>query len=48
MSSPASTGPAADAVDFAALDARLNQNSMQERLTSQWIRRCRALVAPGE
>jgi NAD(P)H-flavin reductase len=37
-----------DAVDFAALDARLNQNSMQERLTSQWIRRCRALVAPGE
>jgi NAD(P)H-flavin reductase len=36
-----------DAVDFAALDARLNQNSVQERLTSQWIRRCRALVAPG-
>jgi NAD(P)H-flavin reductase len=37
-----------DAVDFTALDARLSQNSVQERLTAQWIRHCRALAAPGE
>jgi NADPH-dependent glutamate synthase beta subunit-like oxidoreductase/NAD(P)H-flavin reductase len=37
-----------DAVDFPALDARLSQNSVQERLTAQWIRRCRTLAAPGE
>ena len=26
-----------DRVDFAALDARLQQNSVQEKLTAQWI-----------
>jgi NADPH-dependent glutamate synthase beta subunit-like oxidoreductase/NAD(P)H-flavin reductase len=31
-----------DAVDFAALEARLAQNGVQEKLTAQWIGRCRA------
>jgi NAD(P)H-flavin reductase len=31
---------AIDCVDFAALDARLSQNSVQEALTAQWIDRC--------
>ena len=34
-----------DAVDFAALRARLKQNSLQEKLTAQWIDR--ALVIEG-
>jgi hypothetical protein len=34
-----------DRVDWAALDARLRQNSVQEKLTRQWIDRC--LVALG-
>jgi NADPH-dependent glutamate synthase beta subunit-like oxidoreductase/NAD(P)H-flavin reductase len=29
-----------DRVDFAALSERLKQNSLQERLTAQWIRHC--------
>ena len=29
-----------DHVDFAALDARLRQNSVQEKLTAQWIAHC--------
>jgi len=29
-----------DSVDFAALSERLKQNSLQEKITSQWIRRC--------
>ena len=28
---------ALDEVDFAALDVRLRQNSVQEKLTAQWI-----------
>ena len=35
---------ALDEVDFAALEARLAQNGVQEKLTAQWIRRCRARV----
>ncbi len=31
-------GPAARRVDFAALDLRLQQNAVQEKLTAQWIR----------
>jgi NADPH-dependent glutamate synthase beta subunit-like oxidoreductase/NAD(P)H-flavin reductase len=31
-----------DVVDFEALSARLAQNTVQEKLTAQWIRRCRA------
>ena len=31
-----------DVVDFPALAARLDQNGVQEKLTAQWIRRCRA------
>jgi NADPH-dependent glutamate synthase beta subunit-like oxidoreductase/NAD(P)H-flavin reductase len=30
-----------DAVDFDALDARLAQNAVQEKLTARWIARCR-------
>jgi NAD(P)H-flavin reductase len=30
-----------DSVDFAALSERLKQNSLQEKLTAQWIRRCK-------
>jgi hypothetical protein len=29
-----------DCVDFATLAARLRQNSVQEKLTAQWIDRC--------
>ena len=29
-----------DHVDFAALDARLKQNSLSEKLTAQWIAHC--------
>jgi NADPH-dependent glutamate synthase beta subunit-like oxidoreductase/NAD(P)H-flavin reductase len=29
-----------DEVDFGALSERLKQNSLQEKITSQWIRRC--------
>ncbi len=35
-----------DVVDFAALEARLAQNGVQEKLTAQWIRRCRADLQP--
>jgi NADPH-dependent glutamate synthase beta subunit-like oxidoreductase/NAD(P)H-flavin reductase len=36
-----------DRVDFAALDARLQQNVVQEKLTAQWIAHCkRARAAP--
>jgi hypothetical protein len=31
-----------DAVDFGALDARLRQNSLQEKLTARWIAECLA------
>ena len=31
-----------DSVDFAGLAARLTQNSVQEKLTAQWIQRCLA------
>jgi NAD(P)H-flavin reductase len=31
-----------DAVDFPALEARLAQNGVQEKLTAQWIAHCRA------
>jgi hypothetical protein len=34
-----------DEVDFAALDARLSQNKVQEKLTAQWIARCHADAA---
>jgi hypothetical protein len=29
-----------DRVDFAALSERLKQNSLQEKITAQWIRHC--------
>jgi NADPH-dependent glutamate synthase beta subunit-like oxidoreductase/NAD(P)H-flavin reductase len=29
-----------DSVDFSGLDARLRQNSLQEKITAQWIQRC--------
>jgi hypothetical protein len=29
-----------DCVDFAALSERLKQNSLQEKITAQWIRHC--------
>ena len=34
-----------DAVDFGALESRLAQNGVQEKLTAQWIRRCRDRLA---
>ncbi|MBK9607991.1 MAG: FAD-dependent oxidoreductase [Betaproteobacteria bacterium] len=34
-----------DRVDFAGLDARLKQNAVQEKLTAQWIARCRQTPA---
>jgi len=39
-----------DAVDFAALRERLRQNSLQEKLTAQWIDRSLAIVGsrPGQ
>ena len=36
-----------DSVDFSALDARLRQNSLQEKLTAQWIRRCLERLPAG-
>ena len=35
-----------DVVDFPALEARLKQNTVQEKLTAEWIDHC--LVALGE
>jgi hypothetical protein len=29
-----------DRVDFSALNERLKQNSLQEKITAQWIRHC--------
>ena len=29
-----------DSVDFGALSERLRQNSLQEKITAQWIRHC--------
>ena len=34
-----------DAVDFQALDQRLRQNSLQEKLTARWIGQCTRVVA---
>jgi len=34
-----------DRVDFAALDARLRQNSMQEKLTAEWVDHCLTQLA---
>jgi hypothetical protein len=31
-------------VDFGALNDRLSQNGVQEKLTAKWIARCRAEV----
>jgi NADPH-dependent glutamate synthase beta subunit-like oxidoreductase/NAD(P)H-flavin reductase len=36
-----------DVVDFAALGARLEQNGVQEKLTAQWIARCREELDVG-
>ena len=36
-----------DAVDFPALEARLEQNGVQEKLTARWIARCRAQLHPA-
>ena len=36
-----------DAVDFGALDARLRQNSVQEKLTARWIGECLKGLAAG-
>jgi len=36
-----------DVVDFGALDARLRQNSVQEKLTARWIGECLKAMAPG-
>ena len=33
-----------DRVDFPGLDVRLKQNTVQEKLTAQWIRRVSAEV----
>jgi hypothetical protein len=35
-----------DEVDFPALDARLQQNAVQEKLTARWVARISAPVAP--
>jgi NADPH-dependent glutamate synthase beta subunit-like oxidoreductase/NAD(P)H-flavin reductase len=35
-----------DAVDFGALDARLRQNGLQEKLTARWIAACLAGTGP--
>jgi NAD(P)H-flavin reductase len=37
-----------DRVDFANLDQRLRQNSVQEKLTAQWITRCLARLGERE
>jgi len=34
-----------DLVDFAGLDARLKQNSVQEKLNAQWLSRVRRAAA---
>jgi len=34
-----------DRVDFQALSDRLEQNSVQEKLTARWVRRCLAALA---
>jgi hypothetical protein len=36
-----------DAVDFQALDTRLEQNAVQEKLTARWIARCRSELRPA-
>jgi hypothetical protein len=36
-----------DAVDFPALEARLEQNGVQEKLTARWIAHCRAQLHPA-
>jgi hypothetical protein len=37
-----------DAVDFGALDQRLRQNSLQEKLTARWIAYClQSAAAPA-
>jgi NADPH-dependent glutamate synthase beta subunit-like oxidoreductase/NAD(P)H-flavin reductase len=36
-----------DAVDFGGLDARLRQNSLQEKLTARWIGECLKAMTPG-
>jgi NAD(P)H-flavin reductase len=36
-----------DIVDFGALEARLAQNAVQEKLTAHWIAHCRARIAGG-
>ena len=36
-----------DQVDFKALDQRLRQNSLQERLTARWIAQCTSQLARG-
>jgi NADPH-dependent glutamate synthase beta subunit-like oxidoreductase/NAD(P)H-flavin reductase len=36
-----------DAVDFGALDQRLRQNSLQEKLTARWIGHCLESVLPS-
>jgi len=38
---------ALDEVDFLALDARLSQNAVQEKLTAQWIAHCRQHLPAG-
>ena len=35
-----------DAVDFGSLEERLKQNALQEKLTAQWVLRCRNRSAP--
>jgi NADPH-dependent glutamate synthase beta subunit-like oxidoreductase/NAD(P)H-flavin reductase len=36
-----------DVVDFGALDARLRQNAVQEKLTARWIAECLKALAPA-
>ena len=36
-----------DRVDFPALNERLRQNSVQEKLTAQWLRHCRTALGAG-
>jgi hypothetical protein len=37
-----------DLVDFGGLEARLRQNSVQEKLTAQWIEHCQAAIGTPE
>jgi hypothetical protein len=39
---------AMDHVDFGSLRARLSQNSLQEKLTHQWVKRAREMAVPAE